>query len=319
MSRITVDPELLARLGADLRQAAGQVRSTSARLDGALGRLDWMAGERAQVEGQVASARQQGGLLGDLAEKMAQFLVARAELFRAANGQAVAALPSLGGPAVPPERLDRIEREGRSPAPGPAPVRPAPEAGGPAADGAHQPLPKPERSYGRLVGIEDEDYGTRVNAPITNDPGDRDPNIYNGLLDQFEVQSNPRYAERDGNTFCNAYVLDVLWATGTEIPHKNADGVANWLANEGIENHGWKAVSAEEAQEYANKGYPTVATYHGGHRNEPGHLAMVRPGPYDAPNGPTIAQAGAENLNQTTIRRGFGPSRMQSIKYYVHP
>lgn len=353
MSRILVNPDQLGQLGADLRQYASQLRSVSAQLGGALGRLDWMGGARAEVEGQAASARQQAGHLGELAEQMAQFLLARAELFRAADGQALGALPwssgtsapsapplapwgavaagsGLGatvpmilggrrrrhpdlfgggtapGPLAPPARLHRIQREGPSPA---APLQAVPPTEKTAA-------PAAERSRGNLVDVRNRDFGKRVNAPLTNDPGNRTPDTYNQLLDQFNVETNPRYAEREGNTLCNAYVLDVLWAAGTEIPHMNADGVATWLEQQG-QAHGWRAVSAAEAQDWANNGYPTVAAYYGG-AIESGHLAMVRPGPYDEASGPTISQAGAENLNQTTVVRGFGESRKQKIIYYVH-
>jgi hypothetical protein len=297
MTRILTDPEQLAALGAGLRDTAGQLRSVTARLGNALGRLDWMAGARSEVEGQTALARQHAGQLGDMAEHMAQFLLARADLFRAANGQAVGA---------PPARLHRIEREG------PSPGISTPDAPPQRAD-----APPPERSHGRLVGMEERvAYDKRVNAPLTNDPGQRDPNIYNELLDQFDVETNPRYQERGGDTFCNVYALDVLWAAGAEIPHADANGVAQWLDRSG-EAHGWKRVTAEQAQEWANKGYPTVAAYDSG-STDPGHLAMVRPGTYTKSSGPTISQAGATNAAQTTAVQGFGERRMDSIVYYVH-
>ncbi|HYF75875.1 MAG TPA: hypothetical protein VD973_01995 [Symbiobacteriaceae bacterium] len=298
MTRILTDPEQLAALGAGLRDTASQLRSVSAKMANALGRLDWMAGARAEVEGQTALARQHAGQLGDMAEHMAQFLLARAELFRVANGQAVGA---------PPARLHRIEREGPSPT----------VAFGPNAPPHTAAPPPPARSTGRLVGMEEAgNFVTRVNAPLTNDPGQRDQDTYRGLLDQFNVETNPRYQERNNSTYCNVYVLDVLWAAGAEIPHANANGVAEWLDRSG-EANGWKQVTAEQAQEWANKGYPTVAAYHGG-GIEPGHLAMVRPGAFDQAVGPTIGQAGATNAAQTTAVQGFGRSRMDRIIYYVH-
>lgn len=168
-----------------------------------------------------------------------------------------------------------------------------------------------------------------VDAPLQNRPGDRSASQYADVLDQFAVGNNPRYAKRNGNTYCNIFVWDATRAMGAEIPHwvdgngnpakvgasgaweMNANATNRWLHNHGP-RHGWRQVSAEEAQRLANQGHPTVASW-----NNPGgigHIAMVRPGELTA-GGPTIAQAGSSNFNSGTVRQGFGSAQPQ---YFVH-
>jgi hypothetical protein len=90
--RIQVRPDELVILGGELRQVAGMLRGAAARLGGAVNGLEWATGQKLEVEGQVASARQQAELLAGQAEQMAQFLAARAELFRSADGQGLSEL-----------------------------------------------------------------------------------------------------------------------------------------------------------------------------------------------------------------------------------
>ena len=70
---------------------------------------------------------------------------------------------------------------------------------------------------------------------------------------------------------------------------------------------GWVEVSAQKAQDYANKGAPAIASFKrsgSGH----GHIAMVRPdsSPYDKDKGPLITQAGWKNFNSEHARQAFG-------------
>jgi membrane-bound lytic murein transglycosylase B len=86
----------------------------------------------------------------------------------------------------------------------------------------------------------------------------------------------------------------------------------SWLNTQGPK-HGWRQVSAAEAQALANKGCPTVATWKnptGGH----GHIGVIRPG--QLKNGsPTMAQAGGTNFNKGTVRQGFGNKQPQYFVY----
>ena len=168
-----------------------------------------------------------------------------------------------------------------------------------------------------------------MDAPLTNGPGNRDPSTYAQVLNQFAVGNNPRYAPRDGNTYCNIYAWDATKAMGAEIPHwvdrngspaavgasgaheLDANGLNSWLNNHGASN-GWRQVSAQEAQAAANQGQPSVASW----RNPGGigHVAMVRPGEITG-GGPAIAQAGGSNFNSGHVSDGFGSRQPE---YWVH-
>jgi predicted chitinase len=166
-----------------------------------------------------------------------------------------------------------------------------------------------------------------VDAPVKGDPSARGAEAYNAVIDQFSVDNNPRYAQRDGNTYCNIFAWDVTKAMGAEIPHwvdgagnptgvgqgreLDANGGHRWLEQHGAK-HGWREVSAQEAQALANQGHPTVASW-----NNPGgigHIAVVRPGE-DTGRGPAIAQAGARNFNDGHVKDSFGNA---PVKYFVN-
>jgi len=191
--------------------------------------------------------------------------------------------------------------------------------------------------------------GSLVDPPLTNTEGDRDPNIYLATMNQFAVGDengnpiNPRYEpvyDSKGNiskTYCNIYVLDVTKAMGAEIPYiydpatgkplssasvpgalyMSADRMAVWLQQHG-NTYGWKAVTADQAQKYANMGKPAIVI-----STDPseGHVAMVRPGE-NSSQGPTIAQAGKYNYNITHVNITFvdpnNKNKLLPVLYYVH-
>lgn len=156
-----------------------------------------------------------------------------------------------------------------------------------------------------------------VDAEVRSRPGARSRGLYDDVLNQFAVGVNLRYARRDGNTYCNIFVWDATRAMGAEIPHwvdgreLDANSCSRWLATTGVRN-GWSRVSAEEAQESANEGQPTVATWR--NPNGIGHIAMVRPGTLTA-EGPAIAQAGSRNFNRGHVADGFGS---RTPEYWAH-
>lgn len=188
-------------------------------------------------------------------------------------------------------------------------------------------------SYSPTTAVKNQ--GLPTNAPLTNTSEFRDPDIYDAVLNQFGVETNPRYTPKNGDTYCNIYVWDATKAMGAEIPHwvnsagepvavatgkeLNANGVVDWLENHGQDN-GWRAISASEAQEYANSGKPTVAVWENPSPGDPGHVAMVRPGgDYNPSTGPTIAQAGGKNLNESTVSQRFSTGwKNDQVLYYVH-
>ncbi|HBU13051.1 MAG TPA: hypothetical protein DEB31_10140 [Clostridiales bacterium] len=179
-----------------------------------------------------------------------------------------------------------------------------------------------------------------ANAALTNLPGQRSAATYRAVLNQFDVENNPRYAvnqKGEGDTYCNIYVWDATRAMGAEIPHyidnttgapKSSGGayiseltaneVNTWLNTHG-EAHGWRKVSAEEAQYYANQGMPAVTSWKNpsGH----GHLQMVSPstdGQYNAGRGVAVAQAGRQLKNYDYIDTVYGSNTLSKVEYFVH-
>ncbi len=192
---------------------------------------------------------------------------------------------------------------------------------------------------GGVTGIPENAWEV-ANAPLTNNVGQRDPDTYRAVMNQFNVESNPRYTVNKngiGDTYCNIYVWDVTRAMGAEIPHyltsagepvstggagiteTNANMVNDWLNTYGPK-YGWKQVSAEEAQQYANQGMPAITSWKNpsGH----GHLQMVSPsadGGYDTVNGVAISQAGRLLINDGHIVDSYGnSSTLSQVEYFVH-
>ena len=137
-----------------------------------------------------------------------------------------------------------------------------------------------------------------IDAPIQGKPDHRSADLYNDVINQFEVGQNSRYKvnqQGKGETYCNIFAWDVTRAMGAEIPHwvdgqgnpvgvgqgreLSANGSISWLETTG-QKRGWRAISATEAQQLANQGHPVVATWH--NTGGIGHMAVVRPGEYSA-------------------------------------
>jgi len=200
---------------------------------------------------------------------------------------------------------------------------------------AANPATSPDRFEARAApsgpasGTTNTNAWVPVDAPVRGDPTNRTADNYNQVIDQFSVNNNPRYQPRGGNTYCNIFAWDVTRAMGAEIPHwvdgagnpaamgapgareLDANGGHRWLETKGP-SHGWREVSAQEAQNLANQGHPAVASW-----NNPGgigHIAVVRPGEV-TDRGPAIAQAGASNFNNGHVRDSFGNA---PVKYFVN-
>lgn len=226
---------------------------------------------------------------------------------------------SAGSGSVPPKTTPE-------PKPGPTPVPPKPD-----------PAPKPKPNIPDYDGITPAPgtFGPRpwqpVTPPLTSTEENRDPRLYEEVIDQFAVGNNSRYKQNQqgkNETYCNIFAWDITKAMGAEIPHwvdgngnavpvgqgseLSANGAIGWLRNHGS-NNGWRAISAEDAQNMANSGKPVVATWH--NPNGIGHMGVVRPGEYDPAKGPEMAQAGGRNFNEGHVTDGFGN---RPVVYYVH-
>lgn len=167
--------------------------------------------------------------------------------------------------------------------------------------------------------IEEIDFRIPVDAPLRSYPKTRNRTTYENVINQFAVEVNPRYEPRENDTYCMIFVWDITRAMTAEIPYwvgmhnerlepwldhyrvwrirddarwMSANDINQWLNYHGA-RRGWREVSAEEAQQLANLGHPTVASLY-----EPdgkGHIGIVRPG--EMRNGPALAQAGIRNAN----------------------
>ncbi len=183
--------------------------------------------------------------------------------------------------------------------------------------------------------------GARVTPEVVSTAGNRSAALYRAVIDQFDVEDNPRYAinqKGQGDTYCNIFMWDVTSAMGAEIPYHtdkatgaplssgqaanavsmSANRMSDWLNTYGAQ-YGWYEVTAEQAQALANRGCPAVTIWKnptGGH----GHAQVVSPsedGLYDPSRGVAIAQAGKSLHNYTYIRNLY-TTRMAEVQYFAH-
>ena len=173
---------------------------------------------------------------------------------------------------------------------------------------------------------------------LTSSVGMRSAQLYRDVISQFRVETSERYRPRDGNTYCNIFVWDVTAAMGAEIPHfvdygtgaprtypdvsgameLDANGTLDWLVKTGPQ-YGWREVTAQEAQAWANSGRPAVTAWKnvGGI----GHVQVVSPsnnGAYDPVRGVAVAQAGASLYDYAYISSTYSASRLGGVQYFIH-
>jgi hypothetical protein len=133
---------------------------------------------------------------------------------------------------------------------------------------------------------------------------------------------------------CSAFAAAVCAAFDIYIPRPPersewllANAQCAWLQEEGA-RRGWMHVDdAVTAQRLANQGNLVLVCYQNRDRDDPGHIAVVRPSEKSvkkiAAQGPDITQAGSHNYRKTSARFGF---RLHArawdrgeIGYYWHP
>ncbi len=179
-----------------------------------------------------------------------------------------------------------------------------------------------------------------VSPVVTSNVNNRSASLYRSVIDQFSVETNPRYkVNKNGNdeTYCNIFMWDVTRAMGAEIPHYvdpktlapvqypdtrgarelTANGIYDWLGKVGSQ-YGWYSVTAEQAQNLANQGKPVVTAMRnaGGH----GHVQVVSPSldrQYNSARGVMIAQAGSHLYNYAPITSVYRAS-LPKVVYYAH-
>lgn len=244
-----------------------------------------------QLMGEEVEGTDVAGLLGALIQNFAQALaqVGNAPCCCPAKGtDSATATPTAGPPGGTSQRPQPAPPS--SPAP-PGPV-PPPEAkpGGATPSNAQpagaNPVPPPA-PVAATSNLQETQAWIPIDAPRTNAPGQRSADEYGAVIDQFDVENNPRYTPRVQNpggpldTFCNIFVSDVTKAMGADIPHYwqgqelDANRTADWLRDSGP-SFGWRQVTEQEAQDLANQGKPVVVTW--SNPNGIGHSGVVRPG-----------------------------------------
>lgn len=164
---------------------------------------------------------------------------------------------------------------------------------------------------------------------VRSSPDARSPQATRDVVAQFGVDTAPRYAPRDGVTWCNIFVWDWSRAMGAELPHwVNAQGLACAPGDDGARETranellrrmeagawGWHGVNPDMAVERAWRGCPTVVGWRAPDDDRPGHIAVLLPTPmHDLVL--RIAQAGRTCAADMTLAKGFGT---KPVRFYVH-
>jgi hypothetical protein len=167
-----------------------------------------------------------------------------------------------------------------------------------------------------------------LDAPLKNGPEARSRSAYQEIVEQFKVAENPRYAARDGKTYCNIFAWDVTSAMKCELPHWietdgkpshenvrgamriNCNALCRWLADCG-QQYGWLKVSEPQAMEFAEGGRPAIAIWENPAGN--GHIAVLLP--TSEPGNPQFAQAGRLCANRCNKEQAFGK---HEPSYWAH-
>jgi hypothetical protein len=184
-----------------------------------------------------------------------------------------------------------------------------------------KPAPGMDSTYGKPGQLP-------LDAPVTSDPENRSPNLYEDVLNQFAVGDNPRYVpDKNGNTFCNTYAGDVARAMGVPLPQKREFGMnpkdkatigfpqlydffTNPDAPVTASEMGWSQINTGDLsnlEAHVNQGKLAVVVNNG-------HIAVVKPNQkFTSFENIQISQAGATNSNNLTLSQGFGSSEKPQI------
>jgi hypothetical protein len=147
---------------------------------------------------------------------------------------------------------------------------------------------------------------------IVSEGKGRTPQAYIVAIDSFNVESNPRYANKNGQTFCNFFAQDVMKHLNTSLPSGRC--VDMFSALDGNKFSNWVNVSFEDVQTRVNLGFPGIAI-----SAVPNHIAVIRPN-----NGKVasqikdilVSQAGKNIYACTTLNYCWRKEDFASIKFY---
>lgn len=113
--------------------------------------------------------------------------------------------------------------------------------------------------------LDNRDVWKAVQAPVQSREGRRSPELYQTVINQFAVGSNPRY-ENDApeKPRGHIFIWDVSRAMNCEIPHfvgakeLSLAQTVDWLRHEGP-MRGWMRASIDDARQHAMGGLLVIA------------------------------------------------------------
>ena len=140
------------------------------------------------------------------------------------------------------------------------------------------------------------------------------------VVGRLDPATNPLWKRRDvtgdgkAETFCNQFLHAALELLECPLPAGQlAREQIAWLDSDVGKAHGWREMARGLAVAAANAGQPVVVGWTNPNPKAPSHVALGIPTPFGEEF--QIAQAGAENFNAGTLRRGFGNL---PVRFWVH-
>ncbi len=168
-------------------------------------------------------------------------------------------------------------------------------------------------------GLSSRDAWKATDAPCQNREGDRSPDAYQLVIDQFAVGHNERYVEDGpGKPRAHIFVWDVTRAMNAEVPHfagpkeLSLGQTCDWVRHEGP-MRGWLRTEAAAALEAANAGYPVLALPKDSRVKL---VAVVRPGRPGTDGKPRLAAAAVARGTDLGTFEALG---VFAVEYYAHP
>jgi len=136
--------------------------------------------------------------------------------------------------------------------------------------------------------------------------------IYTKAITDLKVESATKYAKNGSTTYCNIFAQDVMKSSTIDTPLPTGTCATMLSALTGNKTAPWYSVTATDAQDRANLGYPTVAI-------TSDHIAVVRPNggkAVTAAKDVQIAQAGNTNYENTTLNWAWTSTAIPNVKFY---
>jgi hypothetical protein len=323
---------------------AARNEASAAFLEAAAARFEQAEAEGVQALATVLSASVMKAVFVPLAARLpgaAGSLWRLGTLFSGRVLPSTRLLPIGSQPAIPKGTLARIVRSGmkkaqQKSAPRSGRVVQRIEVAAPKGQAGAPGIPLPlsvEEAREKLKADPNMAHMWRqIEAPIQSAPGQRSPELYRAVIDQFDVEhSHPgryRPSQQYPDTRCNIFAGDVMRAMGAPLPTKgelhgrndpmtaNARDIYDALRNGW---GGWRRIDVRDPDglqrllEHLRQGKPAVAS-------DPGHIAVLRPdqpAQIRSPADLRIAQAGARNANDISLgEAGYG--RVFKPEFFIH-